>query len=89
MCDEALDIVPQLKGLPFPPNEITTRMAQGYLTGDSLCDEKLDIVAQLHIFAFRHVTLGEDGKVDVRLPGKGNSNLHGVRPVHLIITMMK
>ena len=28
-------------------------------------------------------------KVDVRLPGKGNSNSHGVRPVHLIITMIK
>jgi len=26
-------------------------------------------------------------KVDVRLPGKGNSNSHGARPVHLIITM--
>jgi len=25
-------------------------------------------------------------KVDVRLPGKGNSNPHGARPVHLIIT---
>ena len=28
-------------------------------------------------------------KVDVRLPGKGNSNSHGSRPVHLIITMIK
>ena len=28
------------------------------------------------------------GGVDVRLPGKGNSNSHGARPVHLIITMM-
>ena len=28
-------------------------------------------------------------KVDVRLPGKGNSNSHSARPVHLIITMMK
>ena len=28
-------------------------------------------------------------KVDVRLPGKGDSNSHGARPVHLIITMMK
>ena len=28
-------------------------------------------------------------KVDVRLPGKGNSNSHGARPVHLIITMLK
>ena len=25
-----------------------------------------------------------NGKVDVRLPGKGNSHSHGARPVHLI-----
>ena len=28
-------------------------------------------------------------KVDVRLPGKGDSNSHGARPVHLSITMIK
>ena len=28
-------------------------------------------------------------KVDVRLPGKGNSNSHGARPVHLIVKMVK
>jgi len=28
-------------------------------------------------------------KVDVRLPGKGNSNSHGTGPVHLITTMIK
>ena len=28
-------------------------------------------------------------KVNVRLPGKGNSNFHSARPVHPIITMMK
>ena len=28
-------------------------------------------------------------KVDVRLHGKGNSNSHGARPVHLIIKMIK
>ena len=28
-------------------------------------------------------------KVDVMLPGKWNSNSHGARPVHLIITMIK
>ena len=31
----------------------------------------------------------ESWKVDIRLPGKGNSNSHGARPVHLIITMIK
>ena len=28
-------------------------------------------------------------KVDVRLPGKGNSNSHDARPVHQIISMIK
>ena len=28
-------------------------------------------------------------KVDVRLPGKENSNSHGARPLHLIITMIR
>ena len=28
-------------------------------------------------------------KVNVRLPGKVNSNSHGARPTHLIITMIK
>jgi len=28
-------------------------------------------------------------KVDARLPEKGDSNSHGARPVHLIITMIK
>jgi len=27
--------------------------------------------------------------VDVKLPGKGNSNSHSARPVHLIIKMIK
>ena len=30
------------------------------------------------------VFVWESRKVDVRLPGKGNSNPHGARPVHLI-----
>ena len=29
------------------------------------------------------------GEVDIRLPGKGNSNSHGARPVHLIITTIQ
>ena len=32
---------------------------------------------------------GEHRKVDVRLHGKGNSNYHSARPVHLIITRIK
>jgi len=35
------------------------------------------------------IVLPNPGKVDVRLPGKGDSNSHGARPVHLIITMVK
>ena len=37
----------------------------------------------------RHCRRRLHRKVDVRLPGKGNSNSHGARPVHLIITMIK
>jgi len=38
----------------------------------------------------RHRRVGrEPRKVDVRLPGKGDSNTLGARPVHLIITMIK
>jgi len=38
-----------------------------------------------------NLMVSQDGtrKVDVRLPGKGDSNSHGARPVHLIITMIK
>jgi hypothetical protein len=32
---------------------------------------------------------GGSRKVDVRLPEKGNSNSHGARPVHLIISLIK
>ena len=38
----------------------------------------------IYIFATR-----KHRKVDVRLPGKGNSNSHGLRPVHPIITIIK
>ena len=33
--------------------------------------------------------MDEGRKVDVRPPGKGDSNSHGARPVHLIISMTK
>jgi len=42
----------------------------------------------LATLTLRRMILGSR-KVDVRLPGKGNSNSHGARPVHLIITMIK
>ena len=32
---------------------------------------------------------GPTRKVNIRLPGKGKSNSHGARPVHLIIMMIK
>ena len=34
-------------------------------------------------------TQGCARKVDVRLPGKGNSNSYGARPVHLIMALIK
>ena len=37
----------------------------------------------------RQTVFCRDRKVDVRLPGKGDSNSHGARPVHLIISMIK
>jgi len=37
----------------------------------------------------RYKCLYHSRKVDVRLPANGNSNSHGARPVHLIITMIK
>ena len=39
-------------------------------------------------FGWRHFK-SPARKVDVWLPGKGNSISHGARPVHLIITMIK
>ena len=33
--------------------------------------------------------VGFSWKVDVRLPGKGDSDSHGARPVHQIISMLK
>jgi len=48
-------------------------------------------VSCIHPESFRasQVELTVSRKVDGRLPGKGNSNSHGARPVHLIITMIK
>ena len=40
------------------------------------------VVCALHL-------MKDVGVGGVRLPGKGNSNSHGARPVHLIITMIK
>jgi hypothetical protein len=30
----------------------------------------------------RKIDITDTRKVDIRLPGKGNSNFHGARPVH-------
>jgi len=45
--------------------------------------------ASLDLTSDRLAGKGWHAKVDVKLPGKGNSNSHGARPVHLIITMIK
>jgi hypothetical protein len=52
--------------------------------GESTCEKAA--------LAYRVVNVSqvEDvSQIDARLPGKGNSNSHGARPVHLIITMIK
>jgi len=50
------------------------------------------VVAFLAVSALREHIIAQvrtpPRKVDVRLPGKGNSNSHGARPVYLIITMI-
>jgi len=43
----------------------------------------------LSLLEQRRLVLAGAGKVDVRLPSKGNSTSHGARPVHPIITMIK
>jgi hypothetical protein len=40
-------------------------------------------------FSVEGHSVGVSRKVDVRLPGKENSNPHGARPVKLIMTRMK
>ena len=63
--------------------------------GGGFCEEPSDL---LLIADWRGVDLSEDlseecqnasRKVDAKLPAKGNSNSHGARPVHLIITIIK
>jgi len=41
------------------------------------------------VCSWKRSVSGAFRKVDVRLLGKGNSNSHGARPVHLINTMIK
>ena len=43
----------------------------------------------LHVLGLIESLGSRARKVDVRLPGKGDSTSHGARPVHLIITMIK
>ena len=49
----------------------------------------VDVVFLSVLFERRQQLHACTRKVDVRLPGKGNSDSHGARPVHLIITMIK
>ena len=60
----------------------STHLSREALVSD--CPKKQEEVSE--VGSWRMVG-GE--KVDVRLPGKRNSNSHGARPVHLIITMIK
>ena len=43
----------------------------------------------MYIYIYIYIYVYTHWKVDVRLPGKGNSNSHGARPVHQIISMIK
>ena len=46
----------------------------------------------IRVRLFHHpsqILVSKTSKIDVRVPGKENSNCHGARPVHLIITMIK
>jgi len=43
----------------------------------------------MHNFSFEVLIQHDLSAVDARLPGKGNSNPHGARLVHLIITMIQ
>ena len=53
-------------------------------------DAGVDLLGEDAVADERRVRLfGLVGKVDVRLPGKGNPNSHGARPVRPIISMLK
>ena len=68
--------------------------AADHVGGEASRAELLDrMLRRLCLLLVRHRRhkrhLQSQWKVDVRLPGKGNPNSHGARPVHLIITMIK
>ena len=49
---------------------------------------KSDIFGKLEEVLYKGRAPLVSGKADIRLPGKGNSNLYGARPVHQIISMI-
>jgi len=57
---------------------MNTRWNSKYAEGKE-SSEGFGLTAAEHLFR----------RVDVRLPGKGNSKSHGARPIHLIITTIK
>ena len=60
------------------------------VAGAQLHDEVEDAVLDVDLVHRHDVRVPQPArKVDVRLPGKRNSNSHGARPVHLIITIIK
>ena len=54
---------------------------------NTLCETNTHQIAKSR--ARQSFTSWHPRKVDIRLPGKGNSNSHGARPVHQIISMIK
>ena len=61
--------------------------------GDQIAADSARVREQCPVRADLHhlpdPTFSVNRKVDVRLPGKGNSTPHGARPVHLIMAMIK
>ena len=50
----------------------------------------IDLISvDLKLNIARSRRLVPDWRVDIRLPGKGDSNSHGARPAHRIITMIQ
>jgi len=74
------------------PGVVESDDVDGQLLGQPLAEGSIDryvlgIPVRKDQSESRAATAGR--KVDVRLPGKGDSNSHGARPVHLIIKVIK
>jgi len=64
---------------------LTLRLSSSILSASCVPFSSGSAGAKLNTHAFASASR----KVDIRLPGKRNSNSHGARPVYLIIKMIK